>query len=108
MKITVITGSPHKDGTSALLADKFIQGAKKSGHDVFRFNAAFEDVHSCNGCDHCGMNGPCVFKDSMSKLLPELLVSDLIAFVTPLYYWGMSVQLKKVIDRFYSAIPDCS
>ncbi len=45
MKITVITGSPHRNGTSALLADKFIEGAKTNGHDVFRFNAAFEDIH---------------------------------------------------------------
>jgi|WetSurMetagenome_2_1015567.scaffolds.fasta_scaffold50475_3 NAD(P)H-dependent FMN reductase len=102
MKITVITGSPHKAGTSALLADKFIEGAQKAGHHVFRFNAAFEEVHPCTGCDVCGMNGPCIFKDSMEKLNLELLAADLVAFVTPLYYWGMSAQLKTVVDRFYS------
>ena len=103
MKITVITGSPHKEGTSALLADRFIDGAKAAGHEVFRFNAAFEDVSPCIGCDRCGMNGPCIYKDSMTKLTPELLAADLIAFVTPLYYWGMSAQLKRVIDRFYAS-----
>lgn len=36
MKIVVITGSPHKAGTSALLADKFIEGATNAGHEVFR------------------------------------------------------------------------
>ena len=102
MKIAVITGSPHKEGTSALLADKFIEGAKTAGHDVFRFNSAFEEVHPCIGCDRCGMNGPCIYKDSMSKLNPELLASDLVAFVTPLYYYGMSAQIKTVIDRFYA------
>lgn len=35
MKITVITGSPHKAGTSALLADKFIAGAEKTGIKFF-------------------------------------------------------------------------
>ena len=102
MKITVITGSPHKDGTSALLADKFMEGAKTAGHDVFRFNSAFEEVHPCIGCDRCGMNGPCIYKDSMTKLNPELLASNLVAFVTPLYYYGMSAQIKTVIDRFYA------
>ena len=57
MKITVITGSPHKAGTSALLADKFIVGAEKNGHKVFRFNAAFKNIHACTGCNACGMNG---------------------------------------------------
>ena len=42
MRIVVVTGSPHRAGTSALLADKFIEGAQSNGHEVFRFNAAFE------------------------------------------------------------------
>ena len=44
MKVTVITGSPHKKGTSALLAEKFIEGANQAGHEIFRFDAAFERV----------------------------------------------------------------
>ena len=47
MYIVMITGSPHKNGTSALLADEFIKGAEESGHSVFRFNTAFECVHPC-------------------------------------------------------------
>lgn len=103
MKITVITGSPHKDGTSALLADKFIEGAQQASHEVFRFNAAFEDIHPCLGCDRCGMDGPCVHQDAIDKkLMSNLLAADLVVFVTPLYYWGMSAQLKTVVDRFYA------
>jgi NAD(P)H-dependent FMN reductase len=103
MKITVITGSPHKEGTSALLADEFIKGAIEAGHDVFRFNAAFETVSPCTGCDTCGMgNAECVLKDSMIGLYPHLLAADLIVFITPLYYFGFSAQIKTVIDRFYA------
>lgn len=103
MKIALIAGSPHEAGTSALLADKFIEGAENAGHTVFRFNAAFEDTHPCRGCDHCGMNGPCVYQDAVeTKLMPRLLEADFIALVTPLYYYGMSAQLKIIIDRFYS------
>ena len=102
MKIVVVTGSPHKAGTSALLADKFIEGAQSKGHEVFRFNAAFEDIHPCRGCDACGMNGPCVQKDAIEeKLIQKLVDCDMIVLVTPLYYFGFSAQLKTVIDRFY-------
>lgn len=103
MRITVITGSPHKKGTSALLADRFIEGAKEAGHEIFRFDAAFEEVNPCLGCNTCRMDsGPCVHNDSMSKLNGELPSSDLVVFVTPLYYFGMSAQIKTVIDRFYA------
>lgn len=103
MKVVVVTGSPHRAGTSALLADKFIQGAEEAGHEVFRFNAAFEDIHPCRGCDVCGMNGPCVQKDAIeTKLIQKLVDCEAIVLVTPLYYFGMSAQLKTIVDRFYS------
>lgn len=37
MKITVILGSPHKKGTTALLAENFVKGAQAAGNDVFSF-----------------------------------------------------------------------
>ena len=38
----------------------------------------------------------------MEKLMPELLTSQAVALVTPLYYFGFSAQIKRVIDRFYA------
>lgn len=105
MKITVVTGSPHKAGTSALLADKFIEGAEANGHEVFRFNAAFKNIHGCIGCNACAMDGPCVFKDDIEReLMPKLLEADMIVLVTPLYYYDMSAQLKTVIDRMHGRL----
>ena len=101
--IVVITGSPHRNGTSALLADKFIEGAQSKGHNVYRFNSAFENINPCQGCNACHRNGPCVHKDAIEqKLMPELLKADVIVLITPLYYYAMSAQLKTVVDRFYS------
>ncbi|KOA19324.1 putative NAD(P)H-dependent FMN-containing oxidoreductase YwqN [Clostridium homopropionicum DSM 5847] len=102
MKIVVLTGSSHKAGTSSLLAERFIEGAKESGHEVYRFDAAFKNIHPCIACDKCkcGEN-LCVFQDSMAELSPRLIEADLIAFVTPLYYYGPSAQIKAPIDRFY-------
>lgn len=102
MNIFVITGSPHRHGSSDLLAERFIQGAIEARHKVERFDAAFANLHPCLGCDRCGMNGKCVQKDDMGKVLEKLLSSDLVALVTPLYYFGMSAQLKILLDRFYA------
>lgn len=38
----------------------------------------------------------------MQELLPVLEQAEIVVFVTPLYYFGMSAQLKSVIDRFYA------
>lgn len=103
MKILVLTGSPHEQGTTALLADEFCAGAKESGHDVVRFDTAKLNINPCLGCFHCRKNdGKCVYDDDMKKIYPHLLTADAVVLVTPLYYFGMTAQLKSVIDRFFS------
>lgn len=103
MKILVITGSPHKAGTSALLAEQFIKGADEAGHEVCRFDAAFKNVHPCIACERChNTDKGCTFKDDMEELNPQLLEADAVIFVSPIYYYGMTAQIKAVIDRFYA------
>ncbi len=102
MKILVIESSPHKCGSSNLLAEEFIKGAREAGHTVTLFDAGHADLHPCLGCDACGMSGVCVQKDDLAQLPGLVLGTDMLVFVTPLYYFGMSAQLKMVIDRFYS------
>ena len=105
MKIVVINSSPHSEeqSTSRYLAQKFVDGAKTAGHEIFIFDAANEETNPCQGCDHCGTDGDCIFNDAIQKkLMPQMLEADLLVLVTPLYYYGMSAQLKTVVDRFYS------
>ena len=53
------------------------------------------------------MNGDCVFSDAIqTKLMPKMVDADLLVLVTPLYYYGMSTQLKTVVDRFYDRTYD--
>lgn len=103
MKIVVLTGSSHANGTTSVLAEQFIKGAQAKGHDVYRFDAAFKNIHPCLGCDACGMNGPCVHKDDIEReLITRLMETDLVALISPVYYSHVSAQLKTLIDRFYS------
>ena len=102
MKILVITGSPRRKGNSAILADNFIKGAEEAGHMVFRFDAAFKKVHPCTGCNHCGMDGPCVFNDDFNEVRSNIIDADAVVFASPMYYFGLSAQIKTVIDRFYA------
>ena len=100
MKIVVLEGSPNKNGSSNMLADSFIRGAKEAGHSVQVIDAAHANVHPCIGCIRCGYEGPCVQKDDMETIRRTILDADMMVFVTPLYYYGMSAQLKTLIDRF--------
>lgn len=103
MKIVVLQGSPNTDGSTAILAEEFARGARDAGHEVVRIDVDRADVAPCTGCVRCGYEGPCVQHDGMGDIRSQILSADMVVFATPLYYYGMSAQLKIVIDRFCSA-----
>lgn len=100
MKIVMLEGSPNRHGSSNLLAEEFAKGAEEAGHEIVTVSAAHSRISPCKGCVACGYNGPCVQKDDMEEIKKEILDADMLVFVTPLYYYGMSAQLKILIDRF--------
>ena len=58
------------------------------------------DIHPCTGCIHCGYEGSCSQVDAVGEIRQAILDADMMVLVTPLYYYGMSAQLKTLIDRF--------
>lgn len=102
--ILVITGSPRKGGNSDALAEAFIKGAKAQGHTVTSFNAT-KKIGGCKACDTCWSKGQaCSFTDAFTDLEPLLEQADAVVFVTPLYWFGFSAQIKAAIDRTYAYI----
>ena len=100
MKIVILEGSPNKHGSSNMLGEEFAKGAKEAGHEISVISAAHSNISPCGGCVACGYDGPCIKKDDMEHIREQILGSDMLVFVTPLYYYGMSAQLKILIDRF--------
>ena len=103
MKILVLGSSGNIKGSSNMLADEFIRGAKENGHEITVCNVIRKNIKSCLGCGHCSMAGPCVLKDDYeNELKPLIAATDMIVFVMPVYYYNWPAQLKVCIDRFYS------
>ena len=100
MKITVLFGSPNRKGSTNILVENFVKGAAEAGHECEVLDICHMDIHPCTGCVACGYEGPCVQKDDIEQIRTKLLASDMVVFATPLYYYGMSAQLKTVVDRF--------
>ena len=100
MKIVILMGSPNLKGSTSILAENFKKGAEENGHIVDVIDVCHADIHPCTGCVACGYEGDCVQKDDNEHIRNSLLSCDMVVFATPLYYYGMSAQLKTVIDRF--------
>lgn len=102
-KITVITGSPRKNGNSFAMTEAFIAAAKARGDEVIRFDAAFLKLGGCHACETCFRTGKaCSFDDDFNKLAPYIEKADGVVFVTPVYWYSFPAQIKCVIDKLYS------
>ena len=92
--------SPNSKGSTSILAEQFRKGAEESGHEVEMINVCELNINPCTGCVACGYEGDCVQRDDNGLIRKALLSCDMVVFATPLYYYGMSAQLKAVVDRF--------
>lgn len=48
------------------------------------------------------LSEPCVIKDDFGMVRQHIIDADMVVFATPMYYFGVSAQMKRVIDRFYA------
>lgn len=102
-KIVVLTGSPRKDGNSSSMADSFVKAAEGRGFDVARFDANEMNIGCCQACDGCfGGDFACIFDDDFNRIAADIEESIGIVFVSPVYWYTFSAQIKAVIDKFYS------
>jgi multimeric flavodoxin WrbA len=103
-EILILTGSPRRKGNSDQMADAFIRGAEAAGHKTHKFETAYKNIHGCRGCNMCWSTGtdPCVVKDDFYELAPLIEKCETVIFVSPVYFWGFSSQLKTAWDRFYA------
>lgn len=107
--IVILNGSPRSRGNTAMLCDAFTQGAQSAGHTVIRFDLQKMDIHGCLGCVKGGKDpaSPCVQKDGMTAIYPAYKAADIVVLASPLYYWGVSGQLKTAFDRLF-AVAECN
>ncbi len=100
MRVIALRGSPRQNGSSNLLTDSFLHGAEEAGHETKSVYLAKANIHPCTGCKQCRFSGfPCGLHDDMDGIRQDILNADMLVFATPLYYFGMSAQLKTCLDR---------
>ena len=105
-RVLVLSSSPRRDGNSRLLADAALDGVREAGHSAELVHlddhlAAF--LRDCRLCRSAG--GYCTIDDGFDALFRErFLPADGVVFATPIYWYGVSGQLKTFFDRMFCYI----
>lgn len=105
MRILVLNGSPRPKGNTKQMVEAFREGAITSGHHVDVVDVCRKKIGGCLACEYCHTKGKgnCVQTDDMQEIYALLKEADMLVIASPIYYHGISGQLKCAIDRFYSA-----
>lgn len=100
MKILMINGSPRRLGNTAL-ALQVLQEKLKEKHEIELLQSYSMAVTPCLSCYQCQKNGGyCVQKDDTNAMLQKIAEADCIVFGSPVFWGGISGQLKLFIDKF--------
>lgn len=98
-KVLIITSSLRTNSNSDGLAEAFARGAREAGNMVETVSLKGKDIGFCRGCLICQKTQECVILDDASRIAQKALNADVLVFATPVYYYGMSGQLKTLLDR---------
>lgn len=101
MKLTIIQASPHgMKGYTGRLLSPFLAAVQEAGAETDLFSFDSLAVQPCKGCiEICHGKGACHLEDDCAMILGSMLVADGIVFAVPNYMFGVTAQLKALLDR---------
>lgn len=86
MKIIGFIANPRKEGNTAWIVNKILEGAKEQGAETQVWYFSDLDIKPCLSCYGCkqGDQG-CIINDDMQKLYDALEQADVLVLGSPVY-----------------------
>jgi multimeric flavodoxin WrbA len=99
LKVLGILGSPRINGSNSLLLDTVLDGAKSQGAKTEKIFLNDISIKPCQDCDGCIKTGTCIINDDFQNIYEKLKTYDCFVIASPIYFYGITAQLKALIDR---------
>lgn len=103
MRAMVLCSSPRRDGNSTTMAKALAEGIRDAGHSVDLVHAdeilkaLLKDCRMCRRPD-----GECAIEDGFRQtFFQSFLPADGFVAASPVYWYGVSAQLKAFFDRMF-------
>lgn len=102
-RILVLSGSPRRGGNTDRLVERFVKGAEGK-NDVEVISIHDYKINPCVGCNSCfeREGNKCFQDDDMTLVYDRLSKADIVVIASPVYFYGISAQLKAVVDRLHT------
>ncbi len=106
MKVLLVNGSPHPKGCTYTALNEVTKEFVKEGIDFEIFHIGKQPIRGCIACMACvkSQEGYCVFDDDpVNVVIDKIRASDALIIGSPVYYAGISGQIKSFMDRVFFA-----
>lgn len=87
-----------KSNTDILL-DEALRGAESGGAAIEKIVVDRLKIAPCREYYGCLRDGNCVIRDDMDDIYPKLLDCDSVIVTSPIFFYGLTSQVKALIDR---------
>ncbi|MDX2495069.1 MAG: flavodoxin family protein [Desulfuromusa sp.] len=104
MKILSINGSRRKQGNTEFLIQSILAPAKKEGVQIESICLGDYNIGACTGCEGCSRSWECIIKDDFAQVVKKVDEADGIVLASPTYWYSVTSDMKRFIDRCYSLI----
>ena len=107
MNVTTLLGSAKKKGNTATVLGWVEEELQTAGHAVERIYLHNKSINGCMGCAKCREHADkiaCIQKDDAPEIMEKMIASDVVLYVSPLYFWGFTAQIKALIDRGFALV----
>ncbi|WP_300673497.1 flavodoxin family protein [Desulfoluna sp.] len=107
MKVLTLLGSARKKGNTARALGWVEEELKSLGHEVEQIDLTRKEIKGCLGCAKCKENPKaiaCIQKDDAEGILTKMMEADATLFTSPAYFWGVTAQVKALMDRSWSLV----
>lgn len=99
MRVLGIMGSSRIKGNTDLLLDEALKGTQSQGAEVEKIIVDKLNIAPCREYYGCLRDGNCVIRDDMDGIYPQLLEADVVIVASPMFFYGLTSQVKALIDR---------
>ena len=103
MKVLMINGSPHENGTTMRALKEVEKELHASNIDTEIITVGNLRVSGCIGCRGCVVKGKCVYDDIVNVLIDKIGDADGLIVGSPVYYASINGVLKGILDRVFYA-----
>jgi len=103
--LVALNGSPVRGSSVDLLLEAICAGAEEAGGRSEHVYCNELNVKPCQACGPEPTDGYCIFHDDMDRIYAALGSAHAIAVGSPIYFDGVSGQLKLVMDRCNCVTP---